>query len=149
MFAGIFTCSSGTITSFNPKTPFHAVDYNDFKEADDNNVKLTGNQTITGTKTFSSQSNLYRPILTKQDSNLEGGEIFFAAGNNEPNASKNISIDRYNGRLRIMGTSSSDVSGSLLTLDFQNRTATTITPTTADNSTEIATTAFVNNKFKL
>lgn len=43
---------SGKITSFAPKTPFHAVDYSEYAEADAQNVKLTGNQTINGRKTF-------------------------------------------------------------------------------------------------
>ena len=43
---------NGRITYFAPKTSFHAVDFNDFYEADSQNVKLTGNQTVKGVKTF-------------------------------------------------------------------------------------------------
>lgn len=43
---------SGKITSFTPKTAFHAVDYNDYAREVDNTVHKTGNETITGRKTF-------------------------------------------------------------------------------------------------
>ena len=43
---------NGRITYFAPKTSFHAVDFNDFYEADSQNVKLIGNQTVKGIKTF-------------------------------------------------------------------------------------------------
>lgn len=44
---------NGRITSFNPKTAFHAVDYNDYAREVDNTVHKTGNETISGRKTFS------------------------------------------------------------------------------------------------
>lgn len=50
---------NGKITSFTPKTSFHALDYNDFSDLkntvdtnDSNVVHKTGNETITGVKTF-------------------------------------------------------------------------------------------------
>ena len=43
---------NGRITYFAPKTSFHAVDFNDFYEADSQNVKLIGNQVVKGVKTF-------------------------------------------------------------------------------------------------
>ena len=54
-----FITSSGKITSFTPKTAFHAVDYNDFSDLkntvdtnDSNVVHKTGNEIIAGVKTF-------------------------------------------------------------------------------------------------
>ena len=49
---GSATLTAGRISNFAPKTSFHAVDFNDFYEADSQNVKLTGNQTVKGVKTF-------------------------------------------------------------------------------------------------
>ena len=49
---GSATLTAGRISNFAPKTSFHAVDFNDFYEADSQNVKLTGNQTVKGIKTF-------------------------------------------------------------------------------------------------
>ena len=49
---GAATLTAGRISNFAPKTSFHAVDFNDFYEADSQNVKLTGNQTVKGVKTF-------------------------------------------------------------------------------------------------
>jgi len=64
--------SSGVITSLTPKTPFHAVDYNDFsdlKDIVDNTVKLTGNQTINGAKTFTAS-----PVISN---NITDTSLFF------------------------------------------------------------------------
>ena len=50
-FVGSFNVDSNNkITSFTPKTVFHAVDYSDFA---DEVVRTSDNQTIGGTKTFS------------------------------------------------------------------------------------------------
>ncbi len=48
------TGADGRITSFTRKPAFHALDYYDFLDLVNNVVKLSGNQTIAGTKTFSS-----------------------------------------------------------------------------------------------
>ena len=55
------TNSETKITSLTPKTPIHCVDYNDFNEVnkrlssvEENYVTTNTNQTITGTKTFTS-----------------------------------------------------------------------------------------------
>lgn len=48
----IDSANSYAITSFTPKTAFHAVDYNDYIREVDNTVHKTGNETIAGIKTF-------------------------------------------------------------------------------------------------
>ena len=42
----------GKVTSLEPKTVFHAVDYNDFEELDNSVVHKTGDETIDGLKTL-------------------------------------------------------------------------------------------------
>lgn len=76
---GYFTVGSDyKITDFVVKTPFHAVDYSDYADTvakvdtntsniatlDSSVVKLTGNQTIGGTKTFSSSPVAPTPSTT-------------------------------------------------------------------------------------
>jgi hypothetical protein len=50
---GSATLTAGRISNFTPKTSFHAVDYYDYAREVDNTVHKTGNETISGRKTFS------------------------------------------------------------------------------------------------
>ena len=50
--------STGRITSFNPKTVFHAADYYDFKQLDDSAAKLDENNTFRGNNTFNKRANI-------------------------------------------------------------------------------------------
>ena len=59
-FCGGVVRESGRITSFNPKPCFHAVDYYDFKQLDDNIVHKTGNEDIDGYKTFRSATTVFK-----------------------------------------------------------------------------------------
>ena len=52
LILGYANVVSGKITLFSPKTSFHAVDYYDYAREVDNTVHKTGNETITGRKTF-------------------------------------------------------------------------------------------------
>lgn len=58
LIVGDVSYTNGVITSFQSKTPFHAVDYNEFEKLDNEVVKTTGNQTITDKKTFTSVNGL-------------------------------------------------------------------------------------------
>jgi hypothetical protein len=59
MVGKVAATTNGVITSFQPKLPFRAVDQNDFNKLDEEVVKTSGNQTIAGTKTFTT-----RPTIT-------------------------------------------------------------------------------------
>ena len=52
LILGYANVVSGKITSFSPKTSFHAVDYYDYAREVDNTVHKTGNENISGRKTF-------------------------------------------------------------------------------------------------
>lgn len=52
LILGYANVVSGKITLFSPKTSFHAVDYYDYSREVDNIVHKTGNETISGRKTF-------------------------------------------------------------------------------------------------
>lgn len=49
---GTFTGNNGKISQLNIRQPFHAVDYYDYSREVDNIVHKTGNETISGRKTF-------------------------------------------------------------------------------------------------
>lgn len=75
--------TSGKITSFNPKTAFHTVDYNDFLDLkntvdinDSNVVHKTGNETIGGVKTFTNAVN-----LANNTWNAVGDDSYFGDSN--------------------------------------------------------------------
>ena len=55
--------SATRIVSFNPIQAFQAVDYSEFLETDSQNVKVTGNQSINGTKTFTGYYNKFDHYL--------------------------------------------------------------------------------------
>jgi hypothetical protein len=60
------------------------------------------------------------PYIRKQNSDLEGGEIHFESADNEVNAGKSIWIDRYNGKIRIVGQNSSGTTKNPFQADIQN-----------------------------
>ena len=75
-------------------------------------------QSVYGKKTFVTGIATKTFELTKQNSQLEGGEITFKSGDTEANAGKDILIDRYNGTIRIVGTNSSDETKTVLQEGF-------------------------------
>jgi hypothetical protein len=65
-------------------------------------VNLTSAQTISGAKTFTGSITLPAgTVLTKQDNNLEGGELVFQRANNDPLA-QDARIDLYGGMMRFL-----------------------------------------------
>lgn len=97
-----------------------------------NVVHISGNETIDGYKTFSAPITapyIYLGPQSGSSSSIEGGEINFKGGAAEPNASKNVIIDRYNGMIRIFGTDSNDVTKTVLQANIETGTLKGVVPT--------------------
>ena len=177
--------SSGSITSISPKTAFRAVDYNDLssisantnlsnlsatgqaiidaKANDSDVVKLTGNQTINGTKTFNNiiVSNSNTPLCSKNSNYTIGTTpasstdriIVFqdSAGTNTAYIQQLAHTDGWNHLYLSAKNKKSDNTIINTLLDIRAKTDGTreisgITPSSAtDNSTKIATTAWKYN----
>ena len=90
-----------------------------------NLVHISGTETITGQKIFNEVGIKYLRLL-KTNNDMEGGQLDFQGADNDHVVNKNICIDRYDGKLRIVGPSSTDPSVtsevSLLTANFLDKT---------------------------
>lgn len=154
-FCGTFTCENGRITSLTPNTAFHAVDYSEYARELDNKVSKTGNETIEGIKTFSQGD-----IRGKTSTDSQPGVARYATFDKDGVQYSDLWITRseqgnsngisYAG-LRVSNSSGSVSNGALAIYKKENSddiVTVAPTPQTSDNSTQIATTAWVNNKFK-
>ena len=106
---------------------------------DSNAVHKDGEETITGVKTFSTDNGLLAlsPILTKQNSVSEGGQINFEKADNSVLTS-NACIDLYDNNLRIVGHNSSSNAVIPLQADLENGNIQTLKQP-ASNSTSLTT----------
>lgn len=155
MFAKVSTDSTGRITLFNPNTAFHAVDYSEYARELDNKVSKTGNETIEGIKTFS-QGDIRGRTSTDSKYGVARYATFDKDGvqysdlwitRSEQGNSNGIS---YAG-LRVSNSSGSVSNRALAIYKKENSddiVTVAPTPQTSDNSTQIATTAWVNSKFQ-
>lgn len=147
--------STGRITSLTPNTAFRAVDYSEYARELDNKVSKTGNETIEGIKTFSQGD-----IRGKTSTDSQVGVARYATFDKDGVQYSDLWITRseqgnsngisYAG-LRVSNSSGSVSNRSLAIYKKENSDdIVTIAPTpqTSDNSTQIATTAWVNNKFQ-
>lgn len=147
--------STGRITSLTPNTAFHAVDYSEYARELDNKVSKTGNETIEGIKTFSQGD-----IRGKTSTDSHYGVARYATFDKDGVQYSDLWITRSeqgnsNG-ISYAGLRVSDSSGSVsnrVLAIYKKKNSDDIvtiapTPQTSDNSTQIATTAWVNNKFK-
>ena len=162
------------ITSLTTTLPFRAVDQNDFNKLDEEAVKLTGNQTIAGSKTFSSSlttktggSAMLKGVLpnntvgTNPSSDIN---VYVAGVDNGGKDQSYISfVVKTDGtgqtNLIARSNSSSDRGGSGITVarkldgtswtSIGTTTAAAPTPATTDNSTKIATTAWFRNNMQV
>lgn len=147
--------STGRITSLTPNTAFHAVDYSEYARELDNKVSKTGNETIEGIKTFSQGD-----IRGKTSTDSHYGVARYATYDKDGVQYSDLWITRseqgnsngisYAG-LRVSNSSGSVSNRALAIYKKENSDdIVTIAPTpqTSDNSTQIATTAWVNNKFQ-
>jgi len=99
--AQIATCdlTGGVISNFRAKYAFYAADYNDFQNLKDNlsaldaqNVKLSGNQTVAGTKTFSSSPVIPTPTTTDKSTKAATTAFVKAYSMGVPNYSSATAI---------------------------------------------------------
>lgn len=153
--------TSGKITSFNPKTAFHIVDYNDFSDLkntvdinDSNAVHKTGDETISGDKTFQTDI-LYKK--STQDFTTTPAQPFYTE-------IRNVDINNFEiGQFRVWkdtdGANVIDLLGRYQdnSVNFYGATlgiksysdgrsvAYAPTPSAGDNSDQIATTRWVNS----
>ena len=155
------------ITELTTKLPFRAVDQNDFNKLDEEvttldaqNVKLTGNQTIGNTKSFTGR------LITTQNGvhqvyNADGATLssyildnarayradgvtpWFFVGAQKQNSA-------YYQRMGIWNDANTEFAAINVGFDSNgNKFTDAPTPPASDNSTQIATTAWVNNKHKV
>lgn len=165
IIAGIANCSSTGITSFSTKTAFNSVDYYDFKTADDNNVKLTGNQSLSGVKTNSSSYKIKSPYeipfigsfdgVTKGTAPASNRNLGVCVNDGQGDAFENrlgnFYVSLYNtNKTRAAMTAykpaSGSTSGASIYIEYPdtgNPITYAPTPPTGDSSTQIATTAWV------
>lgn len=106
-------------------------------------VHKTGDETISGVKTFSTANcQLLTPILTKQNTEYEGGQLEFQASDSDDYGGT-MYIDRFKGTFRFIGYKDGENRVPLV-VDINNQSVTSVTPASADSSTRVATTAWVN-----
>ena len=122
------------------------------KALDSNTVHKTGNESIAGVKTFTDSTNMKYLSIGPEDassSSIEGGEIKFVGGAAEPNAGKDVKIDRYNGSIRVVGVDSQDNVKSLFRANIEQGTLSGVTPTEdTTNSTQLDTVGARNTKLQ-
>lgn len=118
-------------------------------------VKLTGNQTVAGEKTFSNNIFANADIVVNKNVALGSNSqtlCLSACTNNNKLASlfQGWAETARNTTGMYAFNSSGGYEGVAVSIDENGNKATYApTPTTTDNSTKIATTAFVNNKFQV
>lgn len=131
---GVFLCgyisSVGSEISFRPRTTFHAVDYNDV-------VHNTGDETIGGIKTFSST------IGTSAGTGIAIAGTDYSYTMRSSGATPNgcgLFLDNS------ADSAAFNATNTKITVGSNNIVPCAITPPSSDNSTRIATTAFVTTK---
>lgn len=147
--------STGRITSLTPNTAFHAVDYSEYARELDNKVSKTGNETIAGIKTFSQGD-----IRGKTSTDSHYGVARYATFDKDGVQYSDLWITRseqgnsngisYAG-LRVSNSSGSVSNRALAIYKKENSddiVTVAPTPPISDNGGQIATTAWVNNKFQ-
>lgn len=145
--------STGRVTSFNPKNCFHAVDYYDFKQLDDNTVHKTGDEEIYGVKTIVGAP---RPLVVKNpDADFTYKSITsysymaFCDKNNQYAAYVGARSNRNGGHGAYMQCNPVDGVGTVGTIavmtDAKGVTTYAPTPPATDKSTQLATTEWVRN----
>lgn len=139
MFAKVSTDSTGRITLFNPNTAFHAVDYSEYAREVDRCAKIDEDNTFTGVNKFNKAITASRVAYT--ESNYVNGfsDILLTYDSNK----------NWWAQLRAQNTSTAfGFMGIYVNEDTGKVETSAPSPHISDNSRQIATTAWVNNKFK-
>lgn len=150
-FIGIIkTDSTGRITSFKPKTTFQATDYYDVP-------KLAGDNTFTGNNTFSGDNTINNalPILygenTSDLTNKNGMGLTLRGADSAGHLWSYIDLYRRGesktseAHMYVRNARGKIAEIAIVVNDKGTVVATAPTPVTGSNSTQIATTAFVNS----
>ena len=82
----------------------------------------SANETFTGTNKFTTVHGLQakQPLILKENNDKEGGQIEFEGADNESNTGKIVAIDRYDGKLRVLGKQSDDTDVAPFVVDIEN-----------------------------
>lgn len=159
MFAKVSTDSTGRITLFTPNTAFHAVDYSEYSREVGRCAKLDEDNTFTGLNVFQGNAKLKvkseRYDVNSFPSTVNENIIDIRDKNNIDLGGLASYINNVGdiciylqAQRKIGGTTKfSQPLGIILSKDGNTRTTVT-TPQIENNSNQIATTAWVNNKFQ-
>lgn len=148
MFAKVSTDSTGRVTSFNPNTAFHAVDYSEYAREVDRCAKIDEDNAFTGNCTFP----IGKALFKADAGSAEGGEFKIGI----PNSQKEVlgdawSFDVYsNGDVRLFRTGGSQ---SMTQFTFVVKSGVINyrgdrTLVLSDNSGNVPDTKWVNSKFQ-
>lgn len=146
--------TDGPVEGFEYSAKWYALNTDASGKADKDlsNLSATGNdkfvtkdtaQTISGVKTFSTSGTLkaHTPLLLKQSSTTEGGQIDFERGGSSVLTS-NPYIDLNTNTIRVIGVSSQNATHITLKVDLENNQVLVPTPAATDGSYQAATTAW-------
>lgn len=148
MFAKVSTDSTGRVTSFNPNTAFHAVDYSEYAREVDRCAKVDEDNAFTGNCTFS----IGKALFKADAGSAEGGEFKIEIPNSQKEVLGNAwSFDVHsNGDVRLFRTGGSQ---SLTQFTFVVKNGVINyrgdrTLALSDNSGNVPDTKWVNSKFQ-
>lgn len=101
-------------------------------------------------KLITDEPEIIEPTIKKQNSDLEGGQIYFERGDKDPTSpstTNNPYIDFFNGGFRFVGQNSNGKLNIPLVVDIQNNKVTTIKPSASSSKsdTTIPTIGWVND----
>lgn len=159
--------TAGVVSNFNTNPAFHAVDYSEFKQTDDENVKITGNQSYSGIKTSTTANGIQATVSGSNNIIQKNTAIDITDSSRATAYANGFSIQDKNEYMAgVFGTTfgttgsvqsfvqarnratGSQVQGqiSITVNNAGNITTSAPTPsdTTSTSSTQIATTGWVN-----
>lgn len=152
-----FICTSdstGRITSLTPNTAFHAVDYSEYAREVDRCAKVDEDNEFTGNNSFLSNSIILKNISIDRDinptKNLYAQTVI--RDKNDKRLGNFYVAQRIDGSteatMLATGRDERDAKISISTSADGTFSTDVPTPPISDNSGQIATTAWVNNKFQ-
>lgn len=138
--AGSFSSdSTGRITSLTPNTAFHATDYNEFAREVGRSAKVDEDNTFTGVNKFNEEIIASKVAYTKSNYVNGFSDILLTYDSNKD----------WWAQLRAQNTSTAfGYMGIYVNEDTGEVKTDAPTPPISDNSRQIATTAWINNKFQ-